>query len=105
VLHETGRTMKYGAEFLYRAIWRARAPVSAFIGGGKGVRMLRHRATCSFGACNDPGPYAAVLRDERLIHSYVSAITGMDILRANVDSGAALGRRRLGYWRRSSVAR
>jgi hypothetical protein len=79
VLHKTGRTMKYGAEFLYRAIWRARAPVSAFIGGGMGVRMLRHRATCSFGACNDPGPYAAVLRDERLIHSYVSAITGMDI--------------------------
>jgi len=79
VLHATGRTMKYGAEFLYHVIWRAGAPMSAFIGGGMGVRTFRHRATCSFGACNEPGPYAVVLRDARVKHPYVSAITGMDV--------------------------
>jgi hypothetical protein len=79
VLHESGRTMKYGAEFLYDVSSRAGAPMSAFIGGGMEVRTFRHRATCSFGACNEPGPYAVVLRDERVMHPYVSAITGVDI--------------------------
>lgn len=31
------------------------------------------------GACNEPGPYAVVLRDERVTHPYVSVITGMDV--------------------------
>jgi hypothetical protein len=79
VLHTTGRTMKYGAEFLYHVIWRAGAPMSAFVGGGVGVRTFRHRATCSFGACHEPGPYAAVLQDARVMHRYASAVTGMDV--------------------------
>jgi len=78
VLHETGRAMKYGAEFLY-LISRAGASTSAFIGGGMGVRTFRHRATCLFGACNEPGLYAVVLRDARVMHPYVSAIAGIDV--------------------------
>jgi hypothetical protein len=87
VLHETGRTMKYGAEFLYHVIPRAGASTSAFIGGGMGVRTFRHRATCSFGACNEPGPYAVVLQDARVMHPYVSAITGIDVA---IDHGVSV---------------
>jgi hypothetical protein len=79
ILHETGRSMKYGAELLYHTIRRPGLPVSGFFGGGMGVRTFRHRATCSFGACHEPGPFAGVLRDERVMHPYVSAVTGMDV--------------------------
>ena len=78
VRHDSGRTMKYGAELLFYPSSLAGRTLSAFIGGGAGVRTFQHRATCAFGACHEPGPYAAVLGTERVRHGYVSFVAGVD---------------------------
>lgn len=77
--HEFGRMMKYGVELLYHPSARAGKAVSAFVGGGTGMRRLRHRTTCVFGECEQPGPYAELLRDERVGLRYVSFVAGVDV--------------------------
>lgn len=78
VRHEIGRTMKVGAEVLYHAAALATGGLSAFIGGGTGVRTFQHRATCALGACNQPGPYAVLLGTESVRHGYVGFVAGVD---------------------------
>jgi hypothetical protein len=76
--HETGRTMKYGAELLFYPSALAGGMVSAFVGGGAGVRTFQHRTTCAFGACSEPGPYAVLVGTERVRHGYVGFVAGVD---------------------------
>ena len=78
VRHETGRTMKYGAELLYYPPALTGGMVAAFFGGGTGVRAFQHRATCAFGQCNQPGPYAVLLGTEQVRHGYVGFVAGVD---------------------------
>jgi hypothetical protein len=82
--HDIGRTMKYGGEILYYPSALSAGSLSAFIGGGVGVRTFRHRTTCASGACNEPGPYAMMLDAGRVRRGYVGFI-------AAVDASIALG--------------
>jgi hypothetical protein len=84
VRHEFGRTMKYGAEFLYYPPALAGGMLAGFIGGGTGVRAFQHRATCAFGACNQPGPYDVLLGMEQVRHGYAGFVAGLD---ATIASG------------------